>query len=138
MKKFPLFLSRACVLLLLILAGCIHFSFAHPKKIRVLIVSGGHGFERKPFYNVFDSIPSITYDTLVQPQANVLIASSEVNKYDVLVFYDMFDTITPIQQDAYIDLLKKECKTLFRKNQRGTYDKIIFFYCDVNSRQLFN
>lgn len=121
MKKFPLFLSRACVLLLLILAGCIHFSFAHPKKIRVLIVSGGHGFERKPFYNVFDSIPSITYDTLVQPQANALIASPEVNKYDVLVFYDMFDTITPIQQDAYIDLLKKGKSMIFLHHSLVSY-----------------
>jgi type 1 glutamine amidotransferase len=83
------------------------------KKINVLVVTGGHGFEHKPFYNVFDSIPGITYDTLTQPQANALIASPEVNKYDVLVFYDMFDTISPAQQEAYIGLLKKGASMIF-------------------------
>src|ERR1051325_2920466 len=106
MKKILSFPAKAFILLF-ILAGYNHFSFAQQKNIRVLIVSGGHGFEHKPFYNVFDSIPSITYDTLVQPQANALIASPEVKRYDVLVFYDLSDSISPVQQEAYISLLKK-------------------------------
>ena len=100
-------------MLLLILSAPVHFSFAQQKKIRVLIVSGGHGFEHKAFYNVFDSIPSISYDTLVQPQANTLISSPEVNKYDVLVFYDLFDIISPAQQEAYIGLLNKGASMIF-------------------------
>jgi len=94
-----------------------------PKKIKVLIASGGHGFEHKSFYNVFDSIPSITYDTLTQPKANMLIASPEVNKYDVLVFYDMPDTISPAQQDAYIGLLKKGASMIFLHHSLVSYQK---------------
>ena len=108
-------------MLLFILIGCVHFSFAQQKKIRVLIVSGGHGYEHKPFYNVFDSIPSITYDTLVQPQANVLIASPEVKKYDVLVFYDMYELIAPAQQEAYIGLLKKGASMIFLHHALVSY-----------------
>jgi len=119
MKKNPFFAVTA-FMLLFILSGCVH-SFAQQKKIRVLIVSGGHGFEHKPFYNVFDSIPSITYDTLVQPQANVLIASPEVNRYDVLVFYDMYDLITPAQQEAYIGLLKKGASMIFLHHALVSY-----------------
>jgi uncharacterized protein len=85
----------AAFMLLVLNAGCTHFSLAQQQKIRVLVISGGHGFKHEPFYDVFNSIPSITYDTLVQPQANALIASPDVNKYDVLVFYDMFDSIAP-------------------------------------------
>lgn len=113
--------SASAFLLLLILAGCTHFAFGQQKKIRVLIISGGHGFKHQPFYNVFDSIPGITYDTLVQPQANALIASPEVNRYDVLVFYDMFDTISPQQQEAYISLLKKGASMIFLHHALVSY-----------------
>lgn len=103
------------------LAGCTHFSFAQQKKIRVLVISGGHGFKHEPFYEVFNSIPSITYDTLVQPQANALITSSEVNRYDVLVFYDMVDSISPAQQEGYISLLKKGVSMIFLHHALVSY-----------------
>jgi type 1 glutamine amidotransferase len=120
MKKMYPFPAKASILLF-ILIGCIHFSFAQHKKIRALVITGGHGFEHKPFYTVFDSIPSLTYDTLVQPQANVLIASPEVKKYDVLVFYDLFDLITPAQQEAYISLLKKGASMIFLHHALVSY-----------------
>ena len=120
MRKVPSFPAKAFILLL-ILTGCMHASFAQQKKIRVLIVTGGHGFEHQPFYNVFDSIPSITYDTLVQPRANALIASPEVNRYDVLVFYDMFDLISSTQQEAYTSLLKKGASMIFLHHSLVSY-----------------
>ena len=106
---------------LLIFGASILFSFTQQKKIRVLVVSGGHEFEHKAFYNVFDSIPSITYDTLAQPQANALISSPEVNRYDVLVFYDMFDHISMAQQQAYISLLKKGVSMIFLHHSLVSY-----------------
>src|SRR5688500_19539610 len=98
MKKNHAFPASA-FMLLFILIGCSHFSFGQQQKIKVLVITGGHGFQREPFYEVFNSIPSITYDTLIQPQANALITSPEVNRYDVLVFYDLFDSISPAQQE---------------------------------------
>jgi len=114
-------LLPATFILILILTLCVQFSFAQQQKIKVLIVSGGHGFKHEPFYNVFDSIPFITYDTLIQPQANMLIASPEVKKYDVLVFYDMVDSITPAQQEAYISLLKKGTSMIFLHHSLVSY-----------------
>ena len=120
MKKNPTFLS-AIITLFILFTGYTQVSFAQQKKIRVLIVSGGHGFKHQPFYDVFDSIPTITYDTLVQPQANALIASPEVNRYDVLVFYDMVDSITTEQQESYIRLLKKGAAMLFLHHSLVSY-----------------
>lgn len=120
MKKISSSLAAAFMLLVLT-AGCTHFSFAQQQKTRVLIISGGHGFKHEPFYDVFNSIPSITYDTLVQPQANALIASPDVNKYDVLVFYDMYDSITPAQQQAYVSLLKKGTSMIFLHHSLVSY-----------------
>lgn len=120
MKKIPTSLAAAFMLLVLT-AGCTHFSLAQQQKIRVLVISGGHGFKHEPFYDVFNSIPSITYDTLVQPKANALIASPEVNKYDVLVFYDMFDSIAPAQQEAYVSLLNKGTSMIFLHHSLVSY-----------------
>jgi type 1 glutamine amidotransferase len=106
---------------LAVLAASLHFCFAQPKKIKVLIVSGGHGFEHKPFYEVFNAVPSITYDTLSQPQANERIASSNMKEYDVLVFYDMVDRISPAQQEAYINLLKKGSSMIFLHHALVSY-----------------
>lgn len=121
MKNISSFLATAFTLLFILLTGCIHPSFAQQKKIKVLIVTGGHGFKHKPFYEVFNSIPSIAYDTLVQPQANALIASPEVNKYDVLVFYDMVEVISPEQQEAYMSLLKKGASMIFLHHSLVSY-----------------
>lgn len=120
MKKTSSFPPKA-FMLFVILAACIHFSYAQEKKIRVLVVTGGHGFKHKPFYDVFNTIPSITYDTLVQPYANELIASPEVNKYDVFVFYDLFDVISAAQQEAYITLLKKGSSMIFLHHSLVSY-----------------
>jgi type 1 glutamine amidotransferase len=123
MKKNHAFPASA-FMLLFILIGCSHFSFGQQQKIKVLVITGGHGFQRQPFYEVFNSIPSITYDTLVQPQANALIASPEVNRYDVLVFYDMvLDSILPAQQEAYISLLKKGASMIFLHHALVSYQK---------------
>jgi uncharacterized protein len=76
-------------------------------KIKVLIVTGGHDYFRRPFYAAFDAIPTISYDTIVHPEANKVIASPRIDEYDVLVFYDMGEAITPQQKAAYINLLQK-------------------------------
>ncbi|THU38364.1 ThuA domain-containing protein [Niastella caeni] len=121
MKKNAAFLPTT-VMLLVLLTGCTLPSFAQQQKIKVLIITGGHGFKHQPFYDVFNAIPSITYDTLVQPQANAFIASPEVRQYDVLVFYDMVpDSISPAQQEAYISLLKKGASMIFLHHALVSY-----------------
>src|SRR6267143_3112785 len=91
------------------------------QKIKVLVVTGGHGFEHRPFYDVFNAQHNITYDTLVQPRANALIASPEVKQYDVLVFYDMVDSIQPAVQQAYINLLIKGKAMIFLHHSLVSY-----------------
>ena len=60
---------------------------------------------------------------MMQPQANALIASSEVNRYDVLVFYDMIDSILPVQKQAYINLLKNGKAMIFLHHSLVSYQK---------------
>jgi type 1 glutamine amidotransferase len=121
MKKKAAFPLKSLILIFLLLAVFGYSALAQKKKLRLLIISGGHGFEHKPFYDMFNSSPSIIYDTLVQPKANELIASSEVSRYDVLVFYDMFDSITPAQQEAYMSLLREGASMIFLHHSLVSY-----------------
>jgi type 1 glutamine amidotransferase len=108
---------RITILLCIISVAC----FAQ-KKIHVLVITGGHGFKQEPFYNMFDSLgKAISYDKLAQPAANELIASPAVDKYDALVFYDMYNSITPSQKQAYIQLLKKGKAMIFLHHSLVSY-----------------
>ena len=40
--------------------------------LRVLIVTGGHDFERPPFFAMFQAMPGIQWTEAVQPSANDL------------------------------------------------------------------
>lgn len=120
MKKIHL-VSCKPLLFLLALIVPIHCSVAQQKKINVLIVTGGHGFEHKSFYDVFNSIPTISYDSLMQPNANAFIASEQINRYDLVLFYDLFNEITPRQQEAYINLLKNGKAMIFLHHALVSY-----------------
>jgi len=111
----------ASAVLVAILMTSVANVLSQPKPINILIITGGHDFEHGPFYSVFNELSNIHYDTLVQPQANAFIATTGVDKYDVLVFYDMFDTILPAHQQAYINLLKKGKAMIFLHHSLVSY-----------------
>jgi type 1 glutamine amidotransferase len=91
------------------------------KKSHILIVTGGHGFKEVPFYNMLDSLGDISYEKVEQPKGNEVIASPAVEKYDALVFYDMYDSITPSQKQAYVTLLKKGKAMIFLHHSLVSY-----------------
>ncbi len=93
----------------------------HQPKLKVLIITGGHDYDRKPFYEVFNAIPSITFDTLVHPHVNEVIASPDIDAYDVLIFYDMGVSILPQHQQAYIDLLNEGKSMIFLHHSLVSY-----------------
>ncbi len=77
-------------------------------KIRVLVVTGGHGFEAKPFYAMFDSIPDVTTHEASYPNVADALEPELADNFDVIVFYDMWaQGITPQQQTAFAALLKR-------------------------------
>jgi type 1 glutamine amidotransferase len=76
------------------------------KPIRVLLTYGGHGFEEKPFFEMFDKLPGITYVKAPMPASADRLKPGLEKEFDVLVCYDMAKAFTPEQQKAYIELLK--------------------------------
>lgn len=80
--------------------------------VRVLVVTGGHGFERAPFFEVFDAMPGVTWVEAVQPEANNHYSEEASAAYDVIVLYDMVQEISEEQKEDLVHLLKDEGKSL--------------------------
>jgi len=76
-------------------------------KLRVLVVTGGHDFDRPPFVTMLDSLAGIEYREVTHPQANDWYAADKAATYDVLVLYDMNQDITDQQKANFLDLLQK-------------------------------
>lgn len=77
------------------------------KKIRVLLTYGGHGFEEKPFFAMFDALPNVQYTKAPLPQSAGLFKPGLEKDYDVIVRYDMVVSFTPDQEKAFVALLNR-------------------------------
>lgn len=92
---------------LLILSLLIFVSIsASAKKLNVLIVTGGHDFDRKSFFEMFDSFQNISYTELKQPEANFQLGTIDPKTFDAVVFYDMPKSISEAEKESYYKLLK--------------------------------
>ena len=76
-------------------------------KIRVLVTYGGHGFDEKEFWAMFDAMPDVVWQKAELPKQADLLQPGLEKKYDVLVMYDMCQKLTPEQRQAFVQLLKQ-------------------------------
>ncbi|HOP78436.1 MAG: ThuA domain-containing protein [Thermogutta sp.] len=82
-------------------------SSAQGGKIRVLLTYGGHGFEEKPFFEMFDNMEGIEYKAIKLPDQADMLNPKAADEFDVIVMYDMVPAISEKQQEAFVALLKK-------------------------------
>ena len=71
---------------------------AQAQPINVLIITGGHGFEREAFFEMFDSFQDIQWQEVKHPNANIFYESNLAEKFDVFVFYDMNQSISTYEK----------------------------------------
>ena len=58
--------------------------------IRMLLITKAHGYEREPYYQMFDSMGAdITWMHVDHPAAEAFMTPKYANRYDVAFFYDM-------------------------------------------------
>jgi len=94
-------------ILLGMLLGQTAFAQDSSPKHKVLIVTGGHDFDVKEFYEMFDALPNITYDKAELPKEMDLLAPGLEKKYDAVVSYDMNNfPITDAQRENFDKLLQ--------------------------------
>ncbi len=91
------------------------------KKLNILVITGGHGFDEKPFFEMFDSFQDITYTRLVQPEANTQLGTIDPKTCDAIVFYDMPKSITEQDKTNYYKLLKLGKGMVFLHHSQCSY-----------------
>ncbi|MDP8245105.1 MAG: DUF1080 domain-containing protein [Candidatus Hinthialibacter antarcticus] len=97
---------RNIVLSILSLMVCCFVLSTQAEPVKVLLITGGHEFDEKEFFEVFSLTPDIVYRHVAQPGANEMFASGEAMKYDVAVLYDMWPKITDAQKEGYLEFLR--------------------------------
>lgn len=79
---------------------------AVPGKVRVLVTYGGHDFEAKTFWAMWDALPGIVYTKAEMPKAADLLKPGLEKDFDVVVLYDQWQKTSPDQKKAFVELIK--------------------------------
>jgi len=78
------------------------------KPLRILVITGGHGYKTAPFNEMLTSLgPEITWQIAEFPGAYDMFLPENREKYDVLVFYHMWQKITPEQAEVFSECIRE-------------------------------
>lgn len=110
MKKFAM--NRFIVLLSLLLMaamGCRQQKGTGP--VELLVVTGGHGYDTAEFIQMFESLPDISFETALKPDAWKMLAAGR--EFDVIVFYDMWREISDDEKQVFLNEFEKGTGMVF-------------------------
>src|SRR5438552_552685 len=100
-------ISRRWINTWLVLALFTFSAFAE-STIKVLVVVGGHGFEKEPFYRMFEENADITFTAAMHVKTNASVYErDDLLNYDVVVLYDMQKEISDAQKGKLFSLFDK-------------------------------
>jgi type 1 glutamine amidotransferase len=95
--------SRLVSLLLIFVTT---LSLSASKPIRILVITGGHDYKKEQFNQMLSSLgPLITWQVAELPDAYDMFRPENRNKYDVLVFYHMWQKITDEQAKVFSECI---------------------------------
>lgn len=106
-------------LLLFALTRCIN----NQDQYKILVITGGKQFERENFLKIFDEMNNIDYKELVQPEANKIYSSKEIENIDAIVFYDFNQEINLDQKKAFLEILAKGKGMVFLHHSLVSYQE---------------
>lgn len=102
--KTKIFLILIFLALSLSISGIITPS----KTIRILVITGGHDYKVAEFNQMLEALgKDIQYQISELPGAYNMFLPENRNKYDVLVFYHMWQTITDEQAKVFSDCIRQ-------------------------------
>ena len=78
-----------------------------PDPVRVLLITGGHGFDKEPFYTLMQSLEGITVSEAKHPEALSMFRPENRNLYDVVLLYDSPRIIGEQESQDFVDCLKE-------------------------------
>ncbi len=92
-------------------------------KTRVLLVTGGHDFEREPFFKMFKDNPNITFKAVEHPNAHALLKADAAKDWDVLLLYDMHQEISDDAKADFVARLKEGKGLVVMHHAIASYQK---------------
>lgn len=90
-------------------------------KIKVVVVTGGHGFEHDPFFAAFDSFGDITYVEAAQKDHSEFLENVNNWQFDVIVLYNMTQKISPKRRGNLKKLLDQGVGLLAMHHSLAAY-----------------
>jgi len=93
----------------------------HAQPIKVMVVTGGHSYDTLQFFEMFDALSGIEYEHFQQPKANQKLVKDNAEDFDVLVFYDMWKSISEAEKSAYLKLTHEGKPFLFLHHSIASY-----------------
>lgn len=102
--KTQAFLLASTILLAGGLAGGTPLRAADQPSVRLLVVTGGHGYDTNDFRALFAALPGVEATFAVHPEAHAWLRPERAAAWDVLVLYDMWQ---PISDQARTDFLER-------------------------------
>jgi type 1 glutamine amidotransferase len=102
MKAFHLSL-----LALLVVCGSSLSAADSGVKLKILVVTGGHGFNREGFFKVFSENTNITFTEAKQGKTSEAYDRNDLLTHDAIVLYDMVQNITDAQKAKFLALFDK-------------------------------
>ena len=101
--------SRLIISLLLIVFAISLSAAEKPaREIRVLVITGGHDYKKDKFNEMLSSLgENITYSIAELPAAYSMFLPENRSSYDVLVFYHMWQSITPEQARSFSECIRE-------------------------------
>jgi uncharacterized protein len=98
---------KLLILMSLMLASAVGLLAADAAKLKVLVFTGGHGFDRESFFEVFRQNPDIIFAEAKHPKNADGYERDDLLTHDVIVLYDMPKAITEAQKAKFLSLFDK-------------------------------
>jgi len=80
--------------------------FGKSQPLNIVVVTGGHGFEHDPFFELFAGYDDVTYVEAAQKDHSEVFEDISDWDYDVIVLYNMTQNISPQRQENFKTLLR--------------------------------
>ena len=90
---------------------------------KAVVVTAGHGFDREPFFAIFDALEGVDYVEAEQKDDSELFEDISSWDYDVVVFFNMTQKISPKRRRNFMKLLDRGVGVVALHHTMGAYQE---------------
>jgi hypothetical protein len=83
------------------------YSHKQQQKIKVVVITGGHEFEEKPFFSLFESYDEIEYVEARQEDDSEIFEDINDWNYEAMVLFSMTQNISAKRRENFVKLLER-------------------------------